>query len=132
MGRYLGLLLIALAAGCAAVVPDPETGIPVIIRNGDDEAAEVEVTLYNAVTGMEQTTAKPFDLPPGDTTTIRLEPTREREDAFHVVINGFVAVDSDFLGCTRGAIDDPLPEELLIVVLPNGEPDACSNWPGSL
>lgn len=123
--RYLGLVLLALSAGCATLVPDPETGVPITIRNGDDEAAEVEVTLYNAVTGMEETTIEPFDLPPGDTTTIRVEPTRERDDAFHVIINGFVAVSSDFGGCAVGEMEDPLPDALDIVVLPNGEPDAC-------
>lgn len=76
-------------------MPDSETGIPITIRNGHDEAAEVEVTLYNAVTGMEQPTIEPFDLPPGETTTIRVERTRDRDDAFHVIINGFVAVSSE-------------------------------------
>lgn len=108
--------------------PSTETDIPITIRNEDDEAAELQVTLYNAVTGAEQTTTKPFDLPPGGETTIAVHPTRDRDDAYHVIINGFVAVSSDFLGCGSGP-EPPLPEELLIVVSPSGEPDACSNWP---
>lgn len=126
VGRHFGLVLIVVCTACSSVVPGPETGIPVTITNGDDQPAAIEVTLYNAVTGQERTTVEPFDLAPGDTTTIRLEPTRERDDAFHVIVNGFVAVSSDFAGCAVGAIEDPLPEELDIVVLPNGEPDACS------
>ena len=107
------------------------TGIPITIENGDDVAAEVEVSLYNAATGVEQPANEPFVLPPGDTTIIRLEPTRGRDEAFQLIINGLVAVTSDFLGCGDD-MEPPLPEELLIVVLPNGQPDACSHWPGSL
>ena len=130
MGRYLGLLLIAMSAGCATLVPEDETGIPITIRNGDDEPAELEVSLYNAVTGTEQTEMESIELPPGDTMTMHVEPTRDRDDAYQVIINGFVAVSSDFLGCGDD-LEPPLPEELLIVVLPNGQPDACSHWPGS-
>ena len=131
MGRYLALLVLALSAGCTTLVPEDETGIPITIRNGDDEAAELEVTLYNAVTGTEQMEMEQIELSPGDMMTMHVEPTRDRDDAYHVIINGFVAVSSDFLGCGDG-LEPPLPEELLIVVLPNGQPDACSNWPGSL
>lgn len=130
MGRHLGLLLIALSTGCAVPVPEDETGIPITIRNGDDEPAELEVSLYNAVTGTEQTEMQPIELSPGDTMTMHVEPTRDRDDAYHVIINGFVAVSSDFLGCGDD-LEPPLPEELLIDVLPNGQPDACSHWPGS-
>lgn len=130
MGRYLGLMLVALAAGCATLVPKPETGIPITVTNEDDEAAELEVSLYNAVTGVEQTTMEPMELAPGEAMTIHVEPTRGRDDAYHVIVNGFVAVSSDFLGCGDD-LEPPLPEELPIVVLPNGQPDACSNWPES-
>ena len=122
-----------LCAGCASVLPQPvsapsqETGIPVAITNGDDEAAEVEVTLYNPLTGQERTTMETTTLTPGDGMTIRVEPTRDRDDHFHVIINGFVAASSEFAGCAVGQQRDPLPSDFTIVVLPNGEPDACSH-----
>ena len=124
--RYgLGLVLAVACAACGGVVPNPETGIPITITNEDDEAAAVEVTLHNAVTGGERTVTAPFDLAPGDVTTIRLEPTRGRDDAFHLIINGFVAASSEFAGCDPADLRDPVPARMDIVVLPNGEPGVC-------
>jgi hypothetical protein len=120
-----GLVLAAVCAACSGVLPGPETGIPITITNDDDEAAEVELTLYNATTGRERTVTEPFDLAPGEVTTMRMEPTRGRDEAFHLIINGFVAASSDFAGCDIADLDGPLPAKLDIVVLPNGEPGAC-------
>lgn len=131
--------LVALLAGvaCTVVAPQPDRlqpdgpqpggdAIPITIVNEDEVPADIEVTLYDAVTGSEETTLQPFALAPGDSTTVHLEPTRGRDDAFHLIINGFVATSSDFLGC--GGPDDmdaPLPRSLEITVLPNGEPGVC-------
>lgn len=126
--RYLAPVLVGLSAACGTLVPTQETGVPITITNGDDEAASIEVTLYNAVTGRERTVAAPYELAPGDTTSVRIESTRGDDEAFHLVINGFVAVSSDFAGCDITDFDRPVPDSLDIVVLPNGEPDACSAW----
>lgn len=120
-----GLLLAAVCAGCSGVLPGPETGVPITITNEDDQAAQVEVTLYDATTGRERDVMEPFDLASGGVTTIRLEPTRGRDEAFHLIINGFVAVSSDFAGCDIADLDGPIPAELDIVVLPSGEPGVC-------
>lgn len=69
--------------------------------------------------------AYPFDLAPGEVTTIRLEPTRGRAEAFYLIINGFVAASSEFAGCGIAEFDGPLPAELDIIVLPNREPGVC-------
>jgi len=106
------------------LLPSPDVGIPITITNGDDQAARVEVTSYNASTGRGQATKEPFELAPGQTTTLHLEPTRGSDVATHVAINGFVAASSDFLGCGPD-IEPPIPDSLSIEVLPNGEPDAC-------
>jgi len=114
-----------VCAACSEVLPGPDTGIPVTITNDDDEAATVEMTLYNATNGRGRTVMQPFDLAPGEVTIVRLEPTRGRAEAFHLIINGFVATSSEFLGCDVADLDGPLPEELVVVVLPNGEPGVC-------
>lgn len=134
--RLIGTALLAFCTGCGVVMPVPTQApaapalpalpaIPITVANEDDVPAEVEMTLYNAVTGEESVALEPFELAPGDSTIIELEPTRGRDDAFHLKVNGFVAISSDFAGCEPPDVDGPLPRSLLITVLPNGEPGAC-------
>ncbi len=103
--------------------------IPITVVNEDDAPAQVEVSLYNALTGEDSDALEPFELNPGESRTITLEPTRGRDDAFHLKINGFVAVSSDFAGCEPADIDGPLPRSLVVTVLANGEPRACPYVP---
>lgn len=103
----------------------PASGVPIHIRNGDDESAVIRVRLYNARTGRERAAAEPFELAPGEQTTVRFEPTRGDDEAYHLVINGFVALSSDFAGCEIGDLDAPIQDAVEVVVLPNGEPGVC-------
>ena len=87
------------------------------------------MTLYRAVEQDVRTVVAPFELAPGASTTLNLEATFDRDGAYHVVVNDYVAVSSEFVGCEpRPApkrVED-LPRSVQVVVTDDGTPDACS------
>lgn len=120
----LGLLI----AACAALEPTPSAStIPVQIVNDDDEPATVEVTFYRAIEGDERTVREPFQLAPGDSTRIDVEPTFDENGAFHVIVNGRVAMSSEFM-CDPDDVDQraaDLPRSVRVLVLEDGTPATC-------
>jgi uncharacterized protein YfaS (alpha-2-macroglobulin family) len=128
------LALLIVAAACSSLQPVPvpvansdRLTIPVVIVNEDDEPASVEVTLYSALTGTEETVQDPFELAPGDSTRIDVEPTFERDGAFHVIVNGYVAVSSEFM-CDPADIGQrsaDLPRSVRVAVQADGSPATC-------
>ena len=132
MGRVAAVIAIALCVGCTSQEPEPQLpepasaqGIPITIVNEDDEAAEIEIGIYNAATGQQRPALAPFELAPGETTTLNFESTRGRDHAFSLKINGFGALSSDFADCGEAPVEPELPASLTITVLPNGEPATC-------
>ena len=124
VGTCFGLLLSA----CALPLPTPSlSSIPVVIVNQDDEPATVEVTFYRAIEGDERTVREPFSLPPGESTRIGIEPTFEENGAYHVVVNGFVAMTSEFM-CDPSDIGqgrEELPSSVRVTIVEDGTPAAC-------
>ena len=119
-----GLLLPA----CALPLPTPAlSSIPVVIVNQDDEPATVEVTFYRAVQGDQRVIKEPFSLPPGESTRVGIEPTFEENGAYHVLVNGYVAMTSEFM-CDPGDIGqgrEELPSSVRVTIVENGTPAAC-------
>ena len=124
LGIGFGLMLSA----CALPLPTPTlSSIPVVIVNQDDEPATIEVTFYRAIEGDERTVRDPFSLPPGESTRVDLEPTFEENGAFHVVVNGYVAMTSEFM-CNPGDIGrrrEDLPSSVRVMIVEDGTPAAC-------
>ena len=111
----------------AVGVADPvRDGVPVLVTNGDDEAATVELRSYNFRTGEERVLVEPLELAPGESYELRMEPTFERNPAFELLINGYVALSSAF-ACdkTPPELPEHLPTSVKIVVMDNGAPAVC-------
>jgi hypothetical protein len=114
---------------CGFLLPSPAgPTIPIAIRNDDNNPARIEVTLYRALEQDERTVVAPFELAPGASTTLNLEATFDRDGAYHLLVNEYVAVSSEFIGCEPGLppkrLED-LPRSLQIVVTDDGTPAAC-------
>ena len=124
VGTGFGLLISA----CALPLPTPSrSSIPVVIVNQDDEPATVGVTFYRAIEGDERVVREPFSLAPGESTRVGLEPTFEENGAYHVLINGYVAMTSEFM-CDPGDIGQgrgQLPSSVLVTIVEDGMPAAC-------
>lgn len=132
MVRVAAVIAIALCVGCTSQEPESELpdrasaqGIPITIVNEDDEAAEIAINVYNVLDGQQRPAFAPFELAPGETTTVHIEPTRGRDHGFRLEINGFGALASDFADCDEAPVEPELPASLTITVLPNGEPATC-------
>jgi hypothetical protein len=129
--RAATLLAFSLVlAACGFLLPSPAgPTIPIAIRNDDDKPARIEVTLYRALEQDERTVVAPFELAPGASTTLNLEATFDRDGAYHLVVNDYVAVSSEFVGCEPRPppmrVED-LPRSVQVVVTHGGTPDACS------
>jgi hypothetical protein len=120
----LGLTLSA----CALPLPTPShSSIPVVIVNQDDEPATVEVTFYRAIEGDERVVREPFSLPPGESTEVGIEPTFEENGAYHVLVNAYVAMTSEFM-CDPSDIgqgSEELPSSVRVTIVDDGTPAAC-------
>ena len=106
--------------------PSPQT-IPVVIINEDDEPATIEVTFYRATEGDQRTVRDAFPLPPGESTRIDVEPTLEPNGAYHVIVNGYVAMTSEFM-CDPDDIGqgpEELPRSVRVTIVEDGTPAAC-------
>ena len=124
MGIGFGLMLSA----CALQLPTPAlSSIPVVIVNQDDEAATVEVTFYRAIEGDERVVQDAFSLPPGESVRVGIEPTFEENGAYHLLVNGYVAMTSEFM-CDPGDIGqgrEDLPSSVRVTIVGDGTPAAC-------
>jgi hypothetical protein len=126
--RTAVVALVLVLAACGIVTPTPSGPVvPITIQNEDDTPARVEVMFYRASDGSEEPVAEPFDLAPGDSTSMSIEATFDRDGAYHVIVNGFVAVSSEFV-CDVDQIPAraaDLPASVVVVVMENGEPAVC-------
>ena len=117
-----------LLSACATLLPAPAPPtIPVVIINEDDEPATIEVTFYRATEGDERTVRDSFPLPPDESTRIDIEPTFEANGAYHVIVNGYVAMSSEFM-CDPddiGQSREDLPSSVRVTIDEDGTPAAC-------